>query len=204
VREALLGDDHEGIGLAIREGAPASVRWWSLTYEGELMVEHARAQWPEHAAEIDALFAATGGPWTCTAVGIEASGGHARQTVYARLDDPALAVRVLELAKVPVTLATNLFFKGICGLEPGGRPWPRVWVARSFGSDPGWKFYYFARGDELRRSDRVLLEAIEAGPALHAAYELVRGDAAGPVVRFIGLTIRGTTRPSFTAYLARF
>ena len=203
VRERLLGDDFEGIGLALREHAPASVRWWALTDDGVAMAERAHESWPEHAAEIDTLLAAAGGPHACTAVGIETSPAHQRRTVYVRLADPTIAVRVLELAGVVVTRATNLFWKGICGLEPGGREWPKVWAGRSFGSDSGWKFYYFARGDELRRTDEVLLEAVQAGPAVRRGWACVRAATGGPCVQLLGLTIRPDVAPAFTAYLAR-
>ncbi|MDQ3368468.1 MAG: hypothetical protein M3680_23830, partial [Myxococcota bacterium] len=147
----------------------------------------------------------------CTAVGIEArtAGGadagddHRRHTIYARLGDPASAVRVLEAARVPVTAAANLFWKGICGLEPGGRAWPKVWAGRSLGTDGGWKFYYFARGDELRRTDAVLLAAVRAAPALHAAWQQLSAATGGPCVQLIGLTIRDHQPPAFSVYLAR-
>jgi hypothetical protein len=202
-REQLLDDDYEGLGLALRAGSPPSVRWWALADEGVRMADKARAHWSAHEGAIEALLAAVGGPHACTAVGIEASARHRRETVYVRLATPAAAIRVLELAAVPVTKATNLFWKGICGLEPGGRPWPKVWAGRSFGSDAGWKFYYFARGDDHRRTDEVLLAAIDAPPALRHAQELVRAVTSGPCVQLLGLTIRTGRAPTFTVYLAR-
>lgn len=200
VRERLLGDDYEGLGLALRtEGAP-SARWWALTADGERQAARVRDAWPVHAAEVDRLLAATGGPHTCAGAGIE---GEQRQTVYAELRTPEAALRVLTLAEVRVSRATNLFFKGILGLEPGGRPWPKVWVGRSLGPGGGWKFYYFARGDELRRTDEVLLDAISAGPAQLAPWRLLRSVTAGPWVQLVGLTVPEAGAPSFTAYLAR-
>jgi hypothetical protein len=148
------------------------------------------------------LLAASGGPHTCTAVGIE-SGPTPRRTLYALLASPSHALRVLEHAGITVSKEANLFWKGIVGLEPGGRPWPKLWVGRSLGGDGGWKFYYFARGDEYRRTDEVLLDAIGAGPQLMKAWHTLRADTASSVVQLIGLTCRADAPPSFTAYLAR-
>ncbi|HWU89242.1 MAG TPA: hypothetical protein VN253_18375, partial [Kofleriaceae bacterium] len=159
-----------------------------------------REAWPQHAGELERLLAATGGPRTCAGAGIE---GAQRQTVYAEVRTPEAAVRVAELARVRVTRATNLFFKGILGLEPGGRPWPKVWVGRSLGPGGGWKFYYFARGDELRRTDQVLLGAISAGPEQQEPWRLLRSIAPGPWIQLVGLTVPEDGPPSFTAYLAR-
>jgi len=195
LREQLLcGDDFEGLGLALHADRPPALRWWLLASDGAELAARARATWPAHA-ELDALLAAAGGDRACTAVGAELPG---RATVYVRLPDPEAAVRVLELARVPVSASANLFWKGICGLEPGGRPWPKVWAGRSVGSDGGWKFYYFARGDELRRTDAVLLEAVGASPELRRACAAV----GNPAIQLIGLTVRDA--PSFTVYLARF
>jgi hypothetical protein len=202
-RAALIGDDYEGLGLALRTDGRetmTSPRWWALATDGERMAARARAAWPEHADEVDRLLAATGGPWTCVAAGVE---GAARRTIYAELRRPDAAIRVLELARVAVSRPTNLFWKGILGLEPGGRPWPKVWVGRSIGAGGGWKFYYFARGDELRRSDEVLLDGIGAGPELAAAWRVLRSVGPGPWIQLIGLTISEDGAPSFTAYLAR-
>jgi hypothetical protein len=200
VRDRLVGDDYEGLGLALRTGGAPSVRWWALTSDGEAQAARVRAAWPEHAAELARLLEATGGPRTCAGAGVEAA---ARQTVYAELRTPAAAIRVAELAQVRVTRATNLFFKGILGLEPGGRPWPKVWVGRGLGAGGGWKFYYFARGDDLRRTDEVLLEAISAGPEQREPWRVLRSAGPGPWVQLVGLTVPEGGPPSFTAYLAR-
>src|SRR5690606_35904321 len=104
---------------------------------------------------------------------------------------------------VTVSRPVNLFWKGLLGLEPGGRSWPKVWVGRSIGEGGGWKFYYFARGDELRRTDEVLLDAIGAGPELAASWQLMRSITSGPWIQLIGLTIPEGGPRSFTAYLAR-
>lgn len=213
-RAALLGadgGDYEGWGLALRAGGPASARWWVLPSDGAPLAARAREAWPAQAGEIDRLLAATGGPRTCAGAGVEAGvEGAARRTIYAELRTPQLAVRVLELARVAVSRAANLFWKGICGLEPGGRPWPKVWVGRSLGRGGGWKFYYFARGDEHRRSDAVLLDAIGAGPELLAARGVLGAEGPGPWVQLVGLTILDGDEPgaapgaaTFTAYLAR-
>jgi hypothetical protein len=200
-REQLLGDDYEGIGLALRSpDARPSPRWWALATDGERMAARARAAWPAHGGELDRLLAATGGPRTCAGAGVE---GGDRRTIYAELRSPAAALRVLELARVTVSRAANLFWKGILGLEPCGRPWPKVWVGRSIGVAGGWKFYYFARGDELRRTDEVLLEAIAAGPELLASWRLLASVTPGPWIQLIGLTIPEGGSPAFTAYLAR-
>jgi hypothetical protein len=199
-RARLIGDDYEGLGLALRTGEPATVRWWALATDGARMAARARAAWPEHAGEIDHLLAATGGPRTCAGAGVEDA---RRKTIYAELRRPEAALRVLELAQVRVSRAANLFWKGLLGLEPGGRPWPKVWVGRSIGDGGGWKFYYFARGDELRRTDEVLLAAIAAGPELEASWRLLGAVTPGPWVQLIGLTIPEGGEPSFTAYLAR-
>ena len=204
-RARLLGDDYEGLGLALRGEGAASARWWALATDGEQMAARARAAWPAHAGEIDRLLEAAGGPWTCVGAGLESNGEEAgaRQTIYAELRSAPVAIRVLELAGVTVSRAANLFWKGILGLEPGGRPWPKVWVGRSIGAAGGWKFYYFARGDELRRSDEVLLDAIGAGPELLMAWQILRSVGPGPWIQLIGLTIPEGGSPSFTAYLAR-
>lgn len=201
-RAQLVGDDYEGVGLALKTDSSTTLRWWALTGDGPALVERIRAAWPAHTVALDELLAATG-PSSCVAVGVEAGAdGIDRRTIYARLADPAATVRVLELAKVPASRAANLFFKGICGLEPGGRSWPKVWVGHSLGIGGGWKFYYFARGDELRRTDDVLLEAIAAGPELRDAHRALRAHTAGPCVQLLGLTQREDTA-TFTAYLAK-
>ena len=205
MREVLVDlDEYEGVGLALRAGEAPSVRWWAFASEGEKMAARALAAWPAHAPVIDDLFATVGGPHTCVAVGLETSGDHRRETIYARLPDAAAAIRVLEVARVRVSREANLFWKGLCGLEPGGRSWPKVWVGRSVGAHPGWKFYYFARGDELRRTDEVLLAAVEASPELRASWEVLRGDVPDrPCIQLIGLTIPEERPPAFTVYLGR-
>jgi len=199
LRDALLDDDLEGLGLALREAAPPSVRWWALAGDGDRMADKVRAAWPQHARELDELLAVTG-LGTCAAVGVELSGAHRRETVYVRLRTPAAAIRVLERARVPVSRAANLFWSGLCGLEPGGRPWPQVWAARSAGTTSSWKFYYFARGDEVRRTDEVL---IEAAGARADAWQIVRRATGEPCVQLVGLTVREGQAPAFTVYLAR-
>jgi hypothetical protein len=194
--------EYEGLGFAYRADAPPTMRWWALANHDETMAAAAANAWPQDREEQTALLASTGGPHTCTAVGIE-DGPAPRRTIYASLRSPAAALRVLELASVTVSKEANLFWKGIVGLVPGGRPWPKLWVGRSFGLGGGWKFYYFARGDEYRRSDEVLLDAIGAGPQLMKSWRLLRDDSPGPVVQLIGLTCRGDAAPTFTAYLAR-
>ena len=205
IRELLVdAEEYEGLGLALRSGELPTVRWWSFASEGRAMAERARAAWPAHAAMIDELFATVGTEDACTAVGLESSGGHQRETVYARLRDAATAIRVLELARVQVSRAANLFWKGLCGLEENGRTWPKVWVGRSIGAHPGWKFYYFARSDELRRSDEVLLAAVEAGPELQASWQVLRAAVPDkPCIQLIGLTIPDGLPPAFTVYLGR-
>lgn len=205
IREMLVDpEEYEGIGLALRSGEPPSVRWWSFASDGHDMAMRARIAWPAHVAMIDELFATVGSVHACTAVGLENSQGHQRETIYARLGDAAAAIRVLELARVPVSRASNLFWKGLCGLEPNGRTWPKVWVGRSIGAHPGWKFYYFARGDELRRTDEVLLAAVEAGPELQASWQTLRAAMPNqPCIQLIGLTIPDGLPPAFTVYLGR-
>lgn len=205
IREVLVdAEEYEGVGLALRAGEPPSVRWWAFASEGHEMAARARAAWPAHVPIMDELFATLGSDRACTAVGLESTGGHQRETIYARLGDAAAAIRVLELAKVPVSRAANLFWKGLCGLEPDGRTWPKVWVGRSIGAHPGWKFYYFARGDELRRTDEVLLAAVEAGPELRASWQALRAAVPDqPCIQLIGLTIPERLPPAFTVYLGR-
>src|ERR1044071_5201126 len=41
MREALVGDDFEGVGLALR-GGPSSFRWWALASDGERLAQNAR------------------------------------------------------------------------------------------------------------------------------------------------------------------
>lgn len=203
-REALIGDEMEGVGLALHGDGAASFRWWTFADDGEKLAERARRAWPETTATIDAVLEAAGGPHTCAAVGLEVTAAGDRHTIYAELRTPASAIRMLELAAVPVSQPANLFWKGIVGLEPGGRPWPRMWVGRSVGPAGGWKFYYFARGDELRRTDEVLLDAVSAGPALRDAWARLCTVAPGPCIQFIGLTFPDdNSAPTFTTYLAR-
>ncbi len=205
MRDMLVdADEYEGVGLALRAGQAPSVRWWSFANDGEQMAARARLAWPAHAPMMDELFAATGGPHTCTAVGLETVGDHQRETIYARLRDPAAAIRVLELAQVTVSRPANLFWKGLCGLEPNGREWPKVWVGRSVGAHTGWKFYYFARGDDLRRTDEVLLAAVEASEELRASWQAIRDVVPDrPCIQLIGLTIPDGAPPTFTVYLGR-
>jgi hypothetical protein len=204
-REALVGHDFEGVGLALRGDGRSSFRWWSLADDGAALAERARRVWPQHAAEIEAVLAAAGGTYACAGVGLEVAGTALRHTVYAELRQPSAALHVLELAGVVVSQPANLFWKGIVGLEPGGRPWPRVWVGRSFGPAGGWKFYYFSRGDELRRSDEVLLDAVSASPEARGVWARLRTVSPGPCIQLIGLTFPDAGgAPSFTTYLARF
>jgi hypothetical protein len=214
-REALVGQDFEGVGLALRRDGRSSFRWWALADEGAVLAERARCAWPEQVEMIDALLAATGGPQTCAAVGVElvakvargvgddVGAGSERRTLYAELRTPECALRVLELARIAVSQPANLFWKGMLGLEPGGRPWPRVWVGRSVGPGGGWKFYYFARGDELRRTDEVLLDAVSASAELRAARTRLHAATRKPCVQLIGLTSTTDSAPSFTTYLSR-
>lgn len=206
-REALVGDDFEGMGLSVR-GGPSSFRWWTLADDGEALAEKARRTWGDIGDVIDGLLAAAGGPYTCAALGVEIAalstpGVPQRRTIYAELRSPASALRVLEHAKIVVSQPANLFWKGIVGLEPGGRPWPRVWAARSVGAGGGWKFYYFARGDDLRRTDAVLLDAASASPPSRAVWTRLCETASQPCVQLIGLTLPDVGSPSFTIYLSR-
>ena len=229
MRDGLVGEDFEGVGLAMRGDGRSSFRWWALADEGAALAERARRAWPEQKEMIDSLLAATGGPATCAAVGVElptryARGEHRdigarsergergageigaageRRTLYAELRTPERALRVLELARIVVSQPANLFWKGIVGLEAGGRPWPRVWVGRSVGPGGGWKFYYFARGDELRRTDEVLLDAVSASAELREVWTRLRATTHKPCVQLIGLTFRSDSSPSFTTYLSR-
>jgi hypothetical protein len=203
MREALVSDDFEGVGLALRSEGPSSFRWWTLADDGEALAANACRAWPEQAEVIEAVLGATGGARTCAAVGVELGAAGERRTVYAELRTPESALRVLELAKVVVSQPANLFWKGIVGLEPGGRRWPRVWVGRSVGPTGGWKFYYFARGDELRRSDAVLLDAAAASPEARDVWTRLCAATGKPCVQLIGLTIPDGGAPSFTTYLAR-
>jgi hypothetical protein len=204
IRDALVGEELEGVGLALRGAGPSSFRWWTFADDGAALAARARRAWPADVATTDAVLGAAGGAHTCAAVGVEVTATGERHTIYAELRTPASAIQVLELAAVPVSQPANLFWKGIVGLEPGGRPWPRVWVGRSVGPAGGWKFYYFARGDELRRTDEVLLDAVSAGPDTREVWAHLRGAVGGPCVQFVGITFpddRGA--PSFTTYLAR-
>ncbi|HTR49327.1 MAG TPA: hypothetical protein VMJ10_01390 [Kofleriaceae bacterium] len=200
LRDSLVADDLEGVGLAFRAGEPATGRWWALVRDGEAAASRAIAAWPELAPEIDGVLRAAGGRHALVAVGIEAA---RRATIYVELHAASDALRVLELARIPVSQSANLFFKGVLGLEPGGRRWPRVWAARSIGQDGGWKFYYFARGDEQRRTDEVLLDAVRATAEQQAAWRLLREDARLPVVQHVGLAFVAAAPPAFTVYLAR-
>jgi hypothetical protein len=222
VREALVSQDFEGVGLALRRDGRSSFRWWALAEEGAVLAERARRAWPEQVEMIDALLAASGGPQTCAAVGVELAarriGGDIaaadergisddiadgeRRTFYAELRTPESALRVLELARIGVSQPANLFWKGMLGLERGGRPWPRVWVGRSVGPGGGWKFYYVARGDALRRTDEVLLDAVSASEELRAVWTRLHASTRKPCVQLIGLTFSTASTPSFTTYLS--
>jgi hypothetical protein len=184
-------DDLEGVGLAFRPGQPASVRWYGLAKDNAALAARLPAD-----PRLDALWAATGGPGTCAAVGLEL-GASPRTTVYAAVRSPEAFVRVLELAQIPVSQRANLFAKGILGLEPGGRSFPRVWVARSLDTD-AWKLYYFARGDDDRRTDEVLLDAVQAGPHLYAAWRIL----GAPTVQLVALAFARGAEPRWTTYLA--
>jgi hypothetical protein len=201
-RERLLGDDVEGIGLALRTGSPTTLRWWTLANDGDALARRARAFWPERAAVLDQLWRAAGGDYTCCALGVEL-GDRPRATAYAQVRTPHALVRLLELAAIPVSRRANLFVKGVLGVEPGGRPWPKVWVGRALDTD-AWKLYYFARGDDHRRSDAVLLDAIDAGPHMMDAWRtLAASDPAQPAwIQLLGLRAGGGASPRWTAYLA--
>jgi hypothetical protein len=200
LRDALIADDYEGLGLAFRDGEPPSVRWWGLAADGAALARRVEVAFPEHRDELARLLAATGGAHTACGLGLEA---HRRATLYAQLRTPAVAVAVLEHARVVASPPARWFFRELLGLGPeASRPWPKLWVGRSIGCTGGWKFYYFARGDELRRTDAELLDAIAAGPGLRAAWRLLRAHADVPWIQLLGLTIIDEQPPSFTAYLA--
>jgi hypothetical protein len=200
LRDALVADDLEGVGLAFRAGEPASPRWWALVRDGDAAARRALAAWPELAPELELVLRAAGGRHALVAIGVEAS---RRATIYVELHAPGDALRILELARIAVSREANLFFKGLLGLEPNGRQWPRVWAARSIGGGGGWKFYYFARGDERRRNDEVLLDAVRATPDQLAAWRLLRDEVCAPVVMHVGLAFVDAAMPAFTLYMAR-
>jgi hypothetical protein len=199
-RARLVGDGLEGLGLALRADGVASPRWWALARDGEAMAVRARIAWSAHAGELERLFAAAGGPWTCAGVGVDATAG--RQTVYVRLPSPEAASDVLELARLPVLPATTLFWTQLLDLESEGRPWPELWASRSLGDAGGWKLYYFLREDKLRRDDADLLDLLGAGPALLMSWQLLRSFAPGPWVQLVALTLPDGGPPSFTVSLA--
>jgi len=200
-RARLVGDGLEGLGLALRADGAASPRWWALARDGEQMAVRARIAWSAHAGELERLFAATGGPWTCAGVGVDADAR--RQTVYVRLPSPDAASGVLELARVPASSdALRVFWTELLELEAEGRPWPELWAARSLGAESGWRLYYFLRDDKLRRDDAAVLDAIGASPELLMSWQLLRSFAPGPWIQLVTLAIPDGGPPSFTVSLA--
>lgn len=199
-RAAIAADDHEGLGLAMRAGEPPSVRWWGLTRDGGALAARVGAAWPQHRDELERLVGVLGGASPLCGVGLEAN---RRATLYAELRTPAAAIAVLEEARVLASGPARWFFRALLGLgDEAARPWPKVWVGRSVGIGGGWKFYYFARGDELRRTDDELLAAIAADAALCAAHARLRAYRTTPWIQLIGLTVVDERPPSFTVYLA--
>src|SRR5262245_8850081 len=78
MRDGLVGGDFEGVGRAMRGEGRSSFRWWALADEGAALAERTRRAWSEHGEMIESLLAATGGPATCAAVGVEIPANIAR------------------------------------------------------------------------------------------------------------------------------
>lgn len=205
--------EYQGIGVAASQSLQ-TFRWWALSrrYGGENLARVASQAGAELAAELDVLARSVGGMSQVRAVSAEGLGEMSlRHTIYASLPRPEVAVRLLEHIGCPVTLRGNLFFKALLGLEPGrSRPWPVVWAGRSVGASSGWKFYYFARRDPYRVSDEAILDLVDAGSQLQAAWHVL-SDAATPaerqrgLVQFVGLTMLDAlpdAEPRWTVYMA--
>lgn len=199
-RARLVGDGLEGLGLALGADGAASPRWWALARDGEAMAVRARIAWSAHAGELERLFAAAGGSWTCVGVGVDDAAR--RQTVYVRLPTPEAAGGVLELARLPTSRALRVFWTELLDLDSEGRPWPELWAARSLGAEGGWRLYYFLRDDKLRPDDAAVLDAIGAGPELLMSWQLLRSLAPGPWIQLVALTIPDGGAPSFRVALA--
>jgi hypothetical protein len=200
-----------GLGWQLAPGAPPRLRWWQLapSGDGRALLQAALGHAPELRRAGEGLATVTGTPSRCAAIGIEVHEGRTeRATLYFELLSAPVAVDLLGRIRVPATAASRTFFRTLCGLEAGsGRPWPKVWVARSVGRAAGWKFYVFLRGDPDRAGDRTVLEQLEASELGADLIEQARElTAAQNVIQLVGLTLFDEDQgmsPAWTLYLGR-
>ena len=203
-------DGEVGLGLSLGGAGPADgLRYYRVVppEQGYELYLCAREALPARTDDATALASICGGG-RCTALSARSGpDGVQELALYFAVADPPTLIRILERAMLPVSTRANLFFKGILGLDPeGGRPWPKLWVAR--GRSGGWRFLYLSRGDPHRRTDAVLLDATEAGEPAWAARDLLVGAAEiparpSPLIQAVGLKFEvDQTYPSWTLHLS--
>lgn len=201
------------LGVAL-SAQGTTLRFWAapLPSRCRAFVERALRAEPALAESTQLLAEQCGGVTACEGFGVEGQGERAaRWTLYFPLPERSTAERLIEHIGCGASARRDFFFKALLGLDARRpRPFPMVWIGRSVGASCGWKLYYFARHDRHRLNDRVLLDLMDAGPAVRQTWQIL-GSYAQParcragLIHIIGLTIPDSPRdaePRLTVYFA--
>ena len=195
-----------GLGLAFGAG-PVRLRLYRAAPAsgGARLAAAAIGRFPGLAPTVGTFAAACGGYANLTGLGLDFAGGAlARVTVYFRLGDPACLRDLFAALALPDHPRSARFLGHVLGLAPARpRPWPKVWVGASLGTNGGVKLYAFLRGDPHRLPDGPLLDGIDAPPPLRRARDrFAEAVGADPVVQVLGHRLDAPEPPSLTVYLA--
>lgn len=204
--EAYLGVAHSAQGTTLRLWAAP------LPSRCQAFVERALRAEPALAESVRWLAARCGGVAACEGFGVEGRGAQpSRWTIYFPVPERSTAEHLLEYIGGGASACRDFFLKALLGIEARrARFFPKVWIGRSVGASCGWKLYYFARHDRHRLSDGVLLDLMDASPAVRQTWQML-GSYAQPAVRraglihLVGLTIPDSPRdaePRLTIYFA--
>jgi len=204
IREAFLG-----VALSASDN---SLRFWAAPRpaQRQAFIDIATRAEPSLAEPARMLADRCGGMDAYQGLGVEGRGKRtSRWTLYFSIPERSTAERLLEHTGRASTRRRDFFIRTLLGIEARHpRPFPRVWIGRSMGLSSGWKFYYFARGDHSRLPDGVLLDLMDASPALRETWRILGSHARSSMrpdelIHIIGMTIPdGASEPRLTVYFA--
>ncbi len=213
LRDGLPSPESEGVGLAFRPGRAATTRWWQLVRDGE-----GDAFWQKALSlrrEFDQLMPLVDriGPERAVAVGAESEAGVlTRLTLYLACPTPRIALETFAWFGIEANEDIRRFvydLVGWNGVVEGTRPWPKIWIGKSFipfqkdsgrSAGLGLKLYYFVRGMDQPPSEDELMRYAGASETLIPTW---RAEARlGHACRIVGLTLPVSGGARWTIYLA--